>query len=289
MSALKIFSDSPAVLGEGPLWDVKSQRLNWVDCDQKKIFTLDPASGAVTTKDVPHYPGSYAYRQNGGMIVAYRNMLVLLDDKGEVTKTIETGADFSKERFNDGACDRRGRFWVGTMDRKLKEPVGSLFRIDPDLSAHKLVDGLIASNGIAFRPDDKVMYHTDTGANQIYAYDYDIATGGISNKHVFADFKGGKGHPDGCTIDADGYLWVAMVAGARVVRLDPTGKVVRTIDLPALRPTSVMLGGPALKTLYITSMRFGLTPEQLALEPAAGCLMSIEVDVPGLPETRFAG
>ena len=279
-----------AVLGEGPVWDSKSARLHWLDADQKKLFTFDPTTDAAQISDLPAYPGSYAMRKGGGLVMAYRNQIALIYDEIASAKIIETPkVDFSVERFNDGACDRRGRFWVGTMDRKLKEPVGSLFRLDPDLSLHKIETDLVCSNGIAFSPDDRVMYHTDTGAGKIYAYDYDIASGSVDNRRVFADFSGQAGRPDGCTIDAEGCLWVAQVGGGILVRIDPAGNRIREIVLPTLRPTSVMFGGAKLNTLYITTMKFGLTPEMLAQQPDAGGLLAIDLDVPGLSEPMFAG
>jgi L-arabinonolactonase len=282
-------ADPVAVLGEAPLWDVDLARLFWVDCDQKLLFELDPVSGAVTQTVLPHFPGSYAIRGQGGMVMAYRNGISLSDDRWHDSQSVATpGVDFTAERFNDGTCDRAGRFWVGTMDRRLREPVGSLFRLDADLSLHLIEKSLTCSNGIAFSPDDRTMYHTDTGAGRIYAYDYDLDTGDVGNRRVFVDFAGQPGRPDGCTIDAEGCLWVAEIGGGEVVRIDPDGRRIDSIELPVKRPTSAMFGGPDLKTLYVTTMRHGATAQQLADQPQSGCLFAVEMDVPGLPEARFA-
>jgi sugar lactone lactonase YvrE len=288
MCAAVAWAEPVAVLGEAPLWDARHRRLHWVDCDQKLLFGLDPATGAVSRTELPHFPGSYAFRRGGGLVMAYRNRIVLADADGGEASAVETpGVDFAVERFNDGACDRRGRFWIGTMDRKLKEPVGNLFRLDPDLTFTRIETGLTASNGIAFSPDDRTMYHTDTGAARIYAYDFDLDSGAVTSRRVFAEFTHGR--PDGCTIDADGHLWVAAINGGEVVRLDPEGRRVGAIALPVSRPTSTTFGGADLRTLYITTMRFGLSPEEQAAQPQAGCLFAAEVEVPGLPEPEFAG
>jgi len=287
---IRCYEELRAVLGEGPVWDEARGRLTFVDAAEKVLFTLDPVSGASKRTELAQYPGSYAYRRSGGMVIAYRTEIALSDDGIAAARAIPTpGLDFTEQRFNDGACDRAGRFFVGTMHRKLKDPVGNLFRLDPDLTLTHLVSGLVCSNGIAFSPDDRVMYHTDTGVGRIFAYDYDIDTGAISNRRVFADFTGGKGRPDGCTIDAEGCVWTAAITGGEIVRLDPSGRRVGGIELPVARPTSVMFGGDDLKTLFVTSMQVGLTPEELAAQPQAGCLFSVRVDVPGLPEPRFAG
>jgi len=287
---LKVYPEPKAVLGEGPLWDPKQGRLSWVDAHAKKLFRLDPARGTAETVDLPHNPGSFALRQDGGLLMAYRNRLALIDPAAEERRVIPTpGIDFARERFNDGICDRRGRFWVGTMDPKLKEPVGSLFRLDPDLSLSKMASGFICSNGIAFSPDDRIIYHTDTGAGCIDAYDFDLATGSIANRRTLIRFGRDEGRPDGCTIDADGHLWVAAITAGKVVRVDPGGRVVDTIALPTMRPTSTMFGGPDLATLFITSMQLGLSPDELAAQPHAGCLFAARLPVPGLAEPRFGG
>jgi sugar lactone lactonase YvrE len=148
---------------------------------------------------------------------------------------------------------------------------------------------ITASNGIAFSSDNRVMYHTDTGTAHIYAYDYDLATGGIANRRVFADFNAWRGRPDGCTIDAEDCVWAAAIGAGEVVRIDPSGKRVAAIALPVARPTSVAFGGADLRTLFITSMQHGLTPDELAVQPQAGCLFAVKVVVPGVPEPRFAG
>ena len=114
-------ADPVAVLGEAPLWDVDLARLFWVDCDQKLLFELDPATGVVTRTELPHFPGSYAIRGQGGMVMAYRNGIVLSEGGWDDAHPVATpGVDFTAERFNDGTCDRAGRFWVGTMDRRLR-------------------------------------------------------------------------------------------------------------------------------------------------------------------------
>lgn len=279
-----------AVLGEAPLWDVALARLLWVDCDQKMLFELDPSSDTVESTVLPHSPGSYAVREGGGLLMAYRNRLAILGARHVEERNVETpGVEFAVERFNDGACDRRGRFWVGTMDRRLREPVGSLFRVDADLSLTRIERDVICSNGIAFSPDDTVMYHTDTGAGLIYSYDFDLDSGEVEHRQIFADFRTERGRPDGCTIDVEGCLWVARIGAGKIVRIDPDGVVVSTVDLPVSRPTSAMFGGPELATLFVTSMLHGLSDEELDGEPLAGCLLMVEVGIRGLPEPRFGG
>lgn len=279
-----------AVLGEGPLWNPQTFRLWWVDCDQKKLFSLNPQTDEVVTKLLPSAPGSYAFRRSGGIIMAFRNKLALYGSDGEIERIVETPMlDFAVERFNDGACDRKGRFWVGTMDPKMGRPTGSLYRIDTDLSITRMQEGITVGNGLTFSPDDKIMYHTDSRVSKIYAYDFDLAAGTISNRRIHLDFTNAEGRPDGCTIDEEGYLWVAVIELGAVVRFSPDGKEVDRIDLPITRPTSVMFGGTDLRTLYITSMKHALSQEELEQQPLAGCLLSVRTKQRGLPEPFFGG
>ena len=191
--------------------------------------------------------------------------------------------------FNDGKCDRRGRFWTGTMDRETHRPLGALYRVDTDFSVHRMDGGVTLSNGMGWSPDDRTMYYCDSRPGVVHAYDYDIATGGIANKRLFIDFRERGGHPDGCTVDAEGGLWIAEIGAGRVVRFDPSGREVATVKLPVTRPTSVAFGGPGLRTLFVTSMRLGLTEAETAAQPDAGCIFAAEPGMAGLPEPRFAG
>lgn len=285
----ELVSEEEADLGEGPLWSVREQALYWIDVTQRKVWRHDPATGETKTFNVSGMPGSISTRKGGGIIVAYRNGLALVDlDKGTETK-LATPIDFGKERFNDGKCDRRGRFFAGTMDKVIKEPIGGLYRVDPDHTVTRVADGILLSNGLGWSPDNKTMYHNDSRPGYVYAYDYDIETGTVENRRIHIDFTGGQAHPDGGTVDADGCLWVAEVGMSTIGRYDPKGKRMGGVTLPATRVTSVMFGGADLDTLYVTTMRYNLTPEQSAAQPLAGRTFAVQPGVKGLPEVDFAG
>lgn len=225
--------------------------------------------------------------------MAWRNGLGLIDPAARRFDPVPAGApgvgpDFALERFNDGACDRHGRFWTGTMARTLTDKVGHLFRIDPDLSVHRMLDGIILSNGIAWSPDQRTMYHCDSGARVVRAYEFDADAGTVANPTVFLDLAR-HGLPDGCTVDAEGHLWVALVEAGTLLRFAPSGAIVASVRLPVSRPTSVAFGGGDLRTLFVTTMRDGLSAASQAAEPAAGHLLTLRPGVAGLPEPRFAG
>ena len=288
-------ADSPrAALGECPVWDPDGQCLFWVDVSGRRMFRADAAGRLTATWALPKLPGSFALRARGGMLMAWRNGLGLIDPESGRFEEVPAGApglgpDFALERFNDGACDRRGRFWTGTMARNLTDKVGHLFRIDPDLSVHRMRDGIILSNGIAWSPDQRTMYHCDSGARVVRAYDFDVEAGGIANPRVFADLAAGHGLPDGCTVDAEGHLWLALVEAGVLLRFAPSGAIVATVPLPVSRPTSVVFGGSDLRTLFVTTMRDGLSAAAQDAEPAAGQVFALRPGVAGLPEPRFAG
>lgn len=286
---VELVSEHEADLGEGPIWSVREQALYWIDVTQRKIWRHQPAKGETREFNVSGMPGSISPRKGGGIIAAYRTGLALIDlDTGAETK-LAAPIDFGKERFNDGKTDRRGRFFAGTMDKVIKEPIGGLYRVDADHSVTRVADGILLSNGLGWSPDNKTMYHNDSRPGYVYAYDYDIETGTVENRRVHIDFTTSEAHPDGSTVDSEGCLWIAEVGMSTIGRYDSQGKRMGGITLPVSRVTSVMFGGPALDTLYITTMRYNLTPEQSAAQKLAGRTFAVQPGVKGLPEVEFAG
>jgi sugar lactone lactonase YvrE len=191
-------------------------------------------------------------------------------------------------RFNDGKLDRQGRFWAGTMDDAEKAATGTLYRIDPDLSCHAIDGGYKVTNGPAFSPDGKTMYHNDSGRSVTYAFDLN-PDGTASNRRAFLQFKDGEGHPDGMTVDADGCLWVCLWDGWAVRRYSPGGEWLETVKMPVARPTSCTFGGRDLDRLYISSASVGLDDEARKMQPNAGGLFMMTPGVRGLGDVPFAG
>jgi len=263
----------------------------WVDGKSSEIWRHNPATGETRTWNTPEDPGSFALRENGkGLVVAMWNGFRFFDlETGETTVIEDMEQDLPNSRFNDGRCDRQGRFWVGSMDDKHTDPIGSLYRLDADLGHEVQERGVICSNSTCFSPDGETMYYADTYINTIWAYDLDTASGQLSNRRVFADTTDMKGVPDGSIVDAEGYLWNAMWDGWSVIRFAPDGSVNRIIEVPVQRPTCPMFGGKNLDRLYVTSARIGLEPDDLVTQPDAGALLALDPGVKGVPETRFAG
>jgi sugar lactone lactonase YvrE len=275
-------------LGECPLWDEREKMLWWVDSRWPAVKRLDPANGAVMMLVLPEVVGSIAFREKGGLVAATKSGIHFLDaSSGALTTAANPEAQLPENRFNDGRCDRQGRFWAGTMCDVRRDPTGSLYRFDADLTCTRLRNTIIIPNSLAFSPDGRTMYFADTNRHAIWAYDYDPASGAATRERVFADT--GSGRPDGSCVDAQGCLWNAEYGAGRLVRYTPTGKVDRVVGVPVANPTCCAFGGEDFGTLFVTTATQRLTPEDLAGQPLAGSLLALRPGVQGLPEGRFAG
>lgn len=293
MSEVELAFDSRDTLGEGPMWSVKEQALYWVDIEGFAVNRWDPGSGDHQRYDIGQYVGTVVLRQSGGFVVALRDGLFFWDPQTGLDKIVDPEADKPDNRFNDGAVDRQGRFWAGTLHlTDHANPHGALYRLDADRSLRKVVPNACVSNGLGWSPDDKTMYYCDTTYRTIRAYDFDAATGDIDNERVLIRVPDdpGEGGPDGLTVDSEGFIWSARWGGWKICRYDPDGRLEREVKLPAERITSVMFGGPDLDRLYITSARYGLSEAEIATnQPHAGSLFVCEPGVKGLPETAYGG
>jgi sugar lactone lactonase YvrE len=276
-------------LGETPLWCEREHKLWWIDIERPRLQCFDPSSGAhdSVALDTP-FLGSHALGNDGARLLALGLELYRRDAfSGALSLEAHIDECDLDNRLNDGRVDARGRFWVGTMDNDLHRPHGALYRVDPDGSVQRMLDGVIVSNGIAFAPDGKTLYFTDTRRHTTWCFDLDLGDGTLSNRRVFADHTATRERPDGACVDADGCVWTAFFAGRRVVRYTPDGAIDLVVPMPVTNPTCVCFGGDDLRTLYVTSATKFLTAEQRAAEPLAGSLFAIHRLAQGLPEHRF--
>lgn len=283
-----------ATLGEGTCWSPAEQALYWVDILERTLYRYHPASGARSQWPFDEEISAVAERRAApGLIVTLRSGFAFFDPANGQLKKLhnpEPERTADGNRFNDGKCDASGRFWAGTMDFGASRPTGAMYRYEADGRCERMDDGYAVSNGPTWTADGRTMFFNDTVHQRINAFDLDPATGALSNKRPWLTFGDGEGYPDGMTTDAAGRLWICHWGGARVTCHDPvSAEELARVDLPTAHITNVAFGGPDYRTLYITSARYELTDAQLAAQPLAGALFSVEVDSPGQAPHRFAG
>jgi sugar lactone lactonase YvrE len=290
VSELTCVLDVKAGLGESPVWSARDKALYWVDINAPSLNKFDPESGRNQVMPMPESIGSFALRKPAGFIVALRSGIWLAAPDGEIERRIVAAPyDPAHHRFNDGRCDAAGRFVVGSMNEKRDAASGTLVRIDADGRMTTLVTGFTISNGLGWSPDGRTMYHADTPARIVRAYDYDMVTGTPSNPRVFVQWQGETDRPDGCAVDSEGNYWSAFYRGGKVVKLSPSGETLAEYPHAARFPTMCAFGGADLRTLYVTSARQHCDAEERAKLPQSGGIFAMRVDVPGLPEPYFAG
>ena len=277
-----------AEVGEGPIWDPGTETLIWVDITGSSVHRFDPATGRDECMDVGIDVGAVAVRASGGLVMAAADGFRALEADGSQTMLAEVEADDPGMRMNDGKCDRHGRFWAGTMayDEAAPAGLGKLYRLDPDLSVHTMVDGVSISNGIDWSPDDRLMYFIDSPTRRVDVFDYDRDDGAISNRRTLIEVDSSLGFPDGMTVDANGDLWVAVWGGSRVVHYAPDGSERGMVRFPVSQTSSCAFGGADRRDLYVTSAARGISEES---EPEAGSLFRARPGAVGQAPNSFGG
>lgn len=287
--------DIKARTGEGAFWDQERQCLWWVDIPAGAIYAFNPSNGTNKHYELDEPIGCLAPTIKGDLLLATKSGFWRFDpETGEKTAIHDPEADQPSNRFNDGATDSKGRFWAGTMKDDGTPPaaVGAFYRLDPDLTSSKWVGDIFTTNGLAFSPDGKTLYCSDSNPSvqTVWAADYDPDSGQPGDRRVFFDSRAVDGRPDGGTVDADGCYWMAGVSGWQLVRLTPGGEIDRIINLPVERPSKPMFGDKNLDVLFVTSIGTGLTTGTEAKQPHAGGLFAITgLGVTGVPQMPFAG
>ncbi|MBD8630580.1 SMP-30/gluconolactonase/LRE family protein [Oxalobacteraceae sp. CFBP 8755] len=283
------------LVGESAIWHEVESALYWVDIEGLTVNRLHAASGKFSSWKMGSNPSALAIDDNNFLVVATRERLLRLNTTdGAETPIADAPYDTSKVRFNDGRVDPAGRFWIGTMYEPRDQPAAEMYVLARDNLRCAWRGGMTNSNGLAWSLDGRTMFHADTTTHRIDCYDFDVATGEHSNRRTILTFPTDKtapdygGRPDGATMDSEGMYWVAMFEGGRVLRISPTGEILREIKLPVRCPTSVCFGGPDLRTLYITSASQGRSSEEIAQYPHTGKVLSVRLDVAGREEPEYA-
>ena len=289
---------APALLGESPTWWPEQGALYWCDIPGLRLHRWRPATATHDEWAFDCEIGSFAPRPDGRLLLALRSGLVAFDPaSGARERLADAPYDRAEQRFNDGKADPQGRFWVGSLCDPRDPPRAALYRWAAG-RLDRIAGDISVSNGLAWSPDGRTMYWSDTHAHRIFAFDFDASDGSLSRRRVFASFArkvAGQdlatygGRPDGAAVDVEGNYWVAMYEGQRLLCFAPDGGLRREVPLPVRCPTMPCFGGPDLRTLFVTTARAHRPAEELAAQPLAGCVLTLRVDVPGLPVNFAAG
>ncbi|NLI22512.1 MAG: SMP-30/gluconolactonase/LRE family protein [Clostridiales bacterium] len=284
----KRFLPVQMILGEGPVWDRRDGSLRWVDITGGALWRCDWQTGALSCRTYGENVGMAQPARDGGWVLALEKSVVLERD-GALTSIVEgVEAERPENRFNDGVCDAAGRLWLGTMHRGATRPEAALYRIQPDGRYERAEGNLTVSNGLAFSPDNRYLYHVDTPARTVYRYDFDVETGAIVNRQKWIDAGDEPGCFDGIAVDAQGTLWAAHWGGFQVTRWDPVSRrKLDTLPIPVPNPTACCFAGPGLTTLVITT-GMGLDRGLKHAYPELGSLYACQTDTRGLPPFEMA-
>ncbi len=274
------------IIGESPLWSEHEQSLYWVDILGGLVQRWHPQSGARAHWQMPSAVGSIGLRSGGGLVVALRSGIHFFDmDTQALTLACQPEPHLPGNRLNDGKVSPEGRFWVGSMDDAAdKQPVAALYRLDSDHSCHHMVNGLRVSNGLAWSPDGRTMYHSDSRAATVWRYPYDPETGALGAQEAFVRMQADWGRPDGAAVDELGCYWSCGVSAGRINRFSPDGELLGWVAMPVTHPTMPCFGGPDGRSLYVTSLSEGLDGQ-----PGAGALFVVDLDVAGPPAALYRG
>lgn len=272
-------------LGEGPVWDHRTDRLAWVDILAGLVHLTDPETGVTTTIPVGTDVGAVALEGDSGYLLAIRQGFATLD--GAHMEVVNEVLDATGQRMNDGALDPRGRFVAGSITAD-RSPTGSLYVRDVDGGVRTLFGGVTVSNGLAWSADGDRLFYVDSPRQSIDVIDYDVESGSVSGRREWANVPEVAGIPDGLTIDAEGCLWLALWGGSKVLRFSPDGQVIGEVHLPVSRVTSCAFGGSDLDRLFITTAGVGASSEDPP-RPHDGALFVVEPGVIGVPSVVAAG
>jgi sugar lactone lactonase YvrE len=291
LTEAKLVIESNSPLGEGPIWDHKTQVLWWVDILEGLVHRHDPADGANQSWSVEQMIGTIVTAQDGRLVIAAEKGFHWFDpETGNIELIVEPEPDKPQNRFNDGKCDPAGRLWAGTMPISEEGNSGILYCLHPDGKAETKQTGYAIPNGIVWNDEATIMYHIDSPTRRVDAWDYDNPTGSISNRRAVYHVQQEGAFPDGMAMDVEGKIWLALWGGWAVIRFDPVnGEELERIPVPVSRTSACAFGGPNLNTLFITTAKKDITPDELEKEPLAGCVFKTNPGVCGQPPVSFAG
>jgi len=278
-----------AANGECPTWSAAEGVLYWCDTYGQLLHRFDPRTGTDEAWTMPAATGSFALGSGDRMLIALRTGIFRFDRRtAALASFAPTPLDAHRFFWNDGKTDPAGRFWVGPaylpLDRRGEGPkTAPLHRIAPGGEQLAKTAPVRISNGLAWSPDGRTMYHADTMAQEVYAYDVlDAQSGALGERRVFARVQTPGGGPDGAATDTDGCYWTAVYGAGKVVRFTPDGRIEREVPLPVPNVTMIAFGGDDLRTAYVTSAARRFAAGETDAEPLAGALFAFAAPAPGV-------
>jgi sugar lactone lactonase YvrE len=289
---VELVVDEKATVGEGPIWDPRFNVLWWIDVNQGKVHRYNPIDRSNVTLDVGQRVGTVVPRLSGGLMLAAEHGFIALDpETGAQIPIADPEADQPENRFNDGKCDPKGRFWAGTMEIAEEDMTkGTLYCLHTNGAVEKHVTGIGVSNGLVWTLDRKTMYYIDSPTRRVDVFDYDDETGSVENRRTAVALPEGIGFPDGMAIDAQDRLWIALWGGWGVTCFDPrTEKFLGTIPVPCEQVSACAFGGANLNQLFITTARRDIDGDRLTKQPHAGGLFVADLGVVGVEAVSYAG
>jgi sugar lactone lactonase YvrE len=281
--------DTIGELSESPVWDGGLNALLWCDIPAGLIHELQFGTGRRRRWQFNGPVGSFGLCTDDRLVVACRHDILLLDrDSDRRALLARVGSGDPRTRLNDGKVGPDGAFWVGTMDdTPAKAPIGALYRVTSSGQGECVAEEIITSNGLAWSADARTMFHSDSRRRVLYAWDFDAVTGQIRNRRLVSELTDAIGRPDGGATDAAGWYWSAGVTAGQLNRFDVLGARDTPLPFPVPAPTMPCFGGPDLRTLFVTSLRMGLSDEALEKAPLSGAIFRAQVETPGVAVARF--
>ena len=287
MSDFELVWDSRCGVAECPTWDAAKRRVLFCDIGGKKIHALSVDTGARETWEFPEVVGSFGLCRSGRLVVAQRHHVILFYPiSGAMTRLTDDIDEPATNRLNDGKVGPDGAFWVGSMDENSpRQPIGALYRVTVDGKIEKRSQGYAVSNGLAWSPDGRTMYHSDSTSAIIEAWDFDPATGATTNHRQIAKLTNEEGRPDGAAMDTDGNYWSAGPSAGCINCFSPTGQLLKKLPYPVPGPTMPCF---ADGYMYVTSLRDGKSAAQLEAAPSSGGLHRCKAPAKGADVALFA-
>jgi sugar lactone lactonase YvrE len=288
----ELVADVRCHVGEGPAWDPRDGALLWIDIVPGNVFRLVVETGELSQITLSQEVSVVIPRASGGYVVGVQDGLFALprfEQGAPLTALAEIEIDQPNNLMNDCKCDAKGRLWGGTRARDWTSEAGSLYRVDSDLTTTRVLTGISTSNGLGWDPEFTRMYYVDSALGILDVLDYDLETGAATNRRRFADIDKAIGNADGLCVDAEGYVWLAVMGASSLYRYAPDGTIDEIVRVPSTLPTSCCFGGADLTDLYVTSGNVDMSEEDLASDPYAGGVYVLRPGIKGQPTVPFAG